>query len=1032
MPLQSGGSSSSRASSRDNDEENDRLSRSSSGSSLGPTPERICMSRRPSLYSRGSARTSTKSSRDPSRSPVPLPSVAKSRTLSLTTFAKRRSSLGTPKESKGDAMRRWSSSNAPSYEEKQRVAPLPTQEQCRLGVEWTAKLQSTEEIRQRLKECCRQCLTYVDASLPLLSQNSAQERVRLGENISKEVCTFTQTLAQAAYKTVSTELEELDRIRRECLEVEDKVAKMNETYLKEITNSRDKVRQSNAVAGNAIKVVESVEFYDPMNYLSPQAKQTAMCVLDEKLKAIFSYDPSLRAQVNVIELERAQNAVLSTKLVTAQTECGQLKEENRTLTGRVKKMDMDRDKLLFESGSSRAEAQALRRRIEELETAKPHRHCGVQVGEPPPQVRSFGAQAEVACASIGIEALPDEICPKRTSEMEVQTDTPDSPELLQSREQACKASAQARAFKARAQNLAGSVGDLEAQVHELEMQAEQSAERERDLLDRLKSSESRLCELESQLDEANATPPTWRRLANTEIEARPTGEPEEHEKLQEELRSATQEVELLSGAQEALRREVQEAREAASKANRARLEMLNATGSEVSSQLVGALEAAESEKRRLSKDVDNLNAALSMAMSRISAFELLVASRGGPEEAYPTTTPGRVRAEYKELTALKDQQAASREKVQIQKAQLDEVLRENQVLHLALREMQHDMLGITKQLRAAMPAAEVMSPDLESVVGRMQKVVDQGGGAYVRLHKEQQLREIAKGARRNSHSAVDSPEGALRNSLSAVGSPEGSRRNIRSNVASAEGSRRNSPSAGGFAEGSRRNGHSAAGAAEGQEDREVDGGGVNATPARSRHTSREPSITNVAFGTDSAQSGCTNQGITGGTCITPHGGAGGAAAAAALAASHVARRMSEERERLRLQSIVPPTRHTPPPLDPLVSPAKKPWKTLPPVTLKTPRYDCAAFKSDPPPADYDTAASGDAAGAVGATTGGGNGGGTALVDGKVVLKGRMLLERGHGTMKQFVTDNLEPRGNLVFSSRGLAKVDGKQATRRMS
>lgn len=96
---------------------------------------------------------------------------------------------------------------------------------------------------------------------------------------------------------------------------------------------------------------------------------------------------------------------------------------------------------------------------------------------------------------------------------------------------------------------------------------------------------------------------------------------------------------------------------------------------------------------------------------------------------------------------LQEQREGLRGRMNTQKAQLQMLVKENQVMQLALDGLQHEIQVLTRQLRRYMPETEVASEDLEAILNKFDKVARNGGGAYVRLNKEARLREVAAEAR---------------------------------------------------------------------------------------------------------------------------------------------------------------------------------------------------------------------------------------------------------------------------------------------
>jgi len=247
--------------------------------------------------------------------------------------------------------------------------------------------------------------------------------------------------------------------------------------------------------------------------------------------------------------------------------------------------------------------------------------------------------------------------------------------------------------------------------------------------------------------------------------------------LQEELDATRSDLHLLQEAQRGLRDELSSAKQELVMAERKRLELVREMGSHGggggggTAGMAAELDQEIRARMDLQDELERVTASFSMLVSRNKSLELALSSQGdgfqeaeidrsGPEMS--PVSPGRLRAaehkEHSEVCSLIAQKMELREKVSVQKAQLQEMISENQVLHMSLEEMQGEVQSLMKQLRKYVPDIECMSADLEVVMNKMEKVAQNGGGAYVRLHKEARLREVAKTAKAEQRETEQQPQ----------------------------------------------------------------------------------------------------------------------------------------------------------------------------------------------------------------------------------------------------------------------------------
>jgi hypothetical protein len=206
-----------------------------------------------------------------------------------------------------------------------------------------------------------------------------------------------------------------------------------------------------------------------------------------------------------------------------------------------------------------------------------------------------------------------------------------------------------------------------------------------------------------------------------------------------------------------LKEEVERAKSDAANAEQQRIEYISASAkSDTMKELSSELSQLTLERARLNDEMDQLRGALNMALSRNAALEIAAACAGNNQGQ--ADSQGSRRAKYasinvagiesRALENLTSQKTELREKVSVQKGQLLDLVEKNTALHLSMQELQGEVRHLSRQLRSVMPDIEVMSADVEAVMSRMEKVVRDGGGTYMKLHQEQQLRDVATSVRK--------------------------------------------------------------------------------------------------------------------------------------------------------------------------------------------------------------------------------------------------------------------------------------------
>lgn len=201
---------------------------------------------------------------------------------------------------------------------------------------------------------------------------------------------------------------------------------------------------------------------------------------------------------------------------------------------------------------------------------------------------------------------------------------------------------------------------------------------------------------------------------------------------------------------------------------RRRLALVREKAAGFSTQGIAAeLEAEIRAREEVQDELDKMQQALTLILQKNSDLQVALAGctcngeRKQQSKSRVLVSDSKTRADlaagHEQMNNLMGQKNKAMEKVYIQKAQLQEVMLQNQVLGLALEEMQMEMKKLTLELRKHAPKTQDSdNSDLEAVLGKMERVARRGGGAYLRLNTDAKLREVAKDVKKqNEEQAVD-------------------------------------------------------------------------------------------------------------------------------------------------------------------------------------------------------------------------------------------------------------------------------------
>ncbi|CAK0808064.1 unnamed protein product [Prorocentrum cordatum] len=191
--------------------------------------------------------------------------------------------------------------------------------------EWCARLMSTIASEGR-REACVGIVGRFQALLPQDQSLTSSDKFHLTNIVEDQIEAQQRVVSQQAFIMVKRELLELAAIRGEMAELENRMMAMNTEYTREVTATRDSSRPPLETAREGLSTGDlaekDVQFYEPMQYLSNEARKCVHAVVDEKLKAIVATCAKDRSSLE---------SLLRDRLASSQTLNSQLQDELREL-----------------------------------------------------------------------------------------------------------------------------------------------------------------------------------------------------------------------------------------------------------------------------------------------------------------------------------------------------------------------------------------------------------------------------------------------------------------------------------------------------------------------------------------------------------------------------------------------------------------------------------------------------------------------------------------------------------------------------
>jgi len=637
------------------------------------------------------------------------------------------------------------------------------------AAQWIDKVQASEEVRSRRRQACRTMMDHLEAYVPEVCNLEAVDRVHVVNKLEVEVDRLQQNMARVVHSQVRCGFEELDVKRKQLTEMEEKMGRMNKTYLKELSEHRDHDRIRTEGFQKAIEALDrkGTQLYDAFEFMSEELRSTVMIVLEEKLKAIFSHDPSLKEGQNELEVAKFEDSLIRDKLVALELTNTKTREELRQERQRMKKAEASLEKANWELSESEVHMW----RLAKEKNSREFEDVNTQTDDVIQDSRDF-AERDTQTDNVIRDS-------RGVAEVDTQTDVVgqgvekcDQGKDLSGPPSKCKDQDQMFRWKEQEQALAskrqkngievsfGSFGSFDKMALE-ESHEELLKKAQRETMacrETIQQRDATIERLQMDLPEQSQ-----KSLELSDAEGKAIAAVTEgcsgmppmtlHAELRAvmDLREEDQKQNALDIENfESLVKQLQhEARLAQEASQATQEEGERVTRSLIPGDMAESFDAEVRTRKILEQQVEEFKAACAMMLSRNATLEaaLLALEPGSSSSSDEKSVACRVATANQEWQGNEKKKQLN-EKVTVQKAQMQSVVMENTVMHMALSELQTEVQRLSRELRKGLPdSPETTSGDLEAVLARMEKVARQGGGAYVRLHKEAQLRQIAKDQR---------------------------------------------------------------------------------------------------------------------------------------------------------------------------------------------------------------------------------------------------------------------------------------------
>lgn len=241
--------------------------------------------------------------------------------------------------------------------------------------DWSSRLLCLLEVREQQRASCRQVVIHASELCPSINDLETYDHVRLVDAVQRELHATQQILADQAFQLSQIDWDEVLQLRISAPEMEEKVAKANRSFLEEIGSARDKHRARNTAVKNAMQMLDRTradELYEPLQPASEEVRKTCRCIIDEKMKALFDLDDSLRDYSKQTEQSQGEGERIRSAVAQSLKVNTMLREEVRKLGSRSLQAESASEKLQWDLSEVRRRTGHHSKELERLraETAR--------------------------------------------------------------------------------------------------------------------------------------------------------------------------------------------------------------------------------------------------------------------------------------------------------------------------------------------------------------------------------------------------------------------------------------------------------------------------------------------------------------------------------------------------------------------------------------------------------------------------------------------------------------------------------------
>ncbi|CAE7320701.1 Cdc40, partial [Symbiodinium sp. CCMP2456] len=221
--------------------------------------------------------------------------------------------------------------------------------------EWVNKLKALQDVADEHSSCACRIMGHVEDMFPEAREFSSSTKSKILDEIYLQLELSRELLERHAQGLIGTDLAELKMMKAEYKRLDDRLARMNKLFAKEVSSLRELLQKKKE---GVVPTAPPKSSYEPLMFMEPAQRGWLLGLLEEKLEALLEANPDIERRVNTSELARLRDLFKKEQQSSLERKVAKLNEEDQAARKQIAVLEAYNEKLKLEirkiddSGSS--------------------------------------------------------------------------------------------------------------------------------------------------------------------------------------------------------------------------------------------------------------------------------------------------------------------------------------------------------------------------------------------------------------------------------------------------------------------------------------------------------------------------------------------------------------------------------------------------------------------------------------------------------------------------------------------------------